>query len=163
MKATDIRPAAAPQKDTGPARHEGSRTRRWLGIVVTLIGLFVLTLGAKPEWLGLDRSPGIGFLQITVFSLALGIICLGGLIALLSLWKGIERTLMPQIGIRLVATGYIISFFSAMADLLGFGSQPKPQGPYFGPIQAVGFVIGEAVIAIGFLMLLPYRAGSKER
>jgi hypothetical protein len=133
-----------------------------VAIIVTLMGLGVLTVGAKPEWFGWDRSPGVGFAQITVFSLGLGLMCLGGVIGLLSLWKGVERTISSEIGLRLVATGYVISFFSAMADLLGFGSQPRPQGPYLGPIQAAGFVIGEAVIGIGFLLLIPHQAGLKK-
>jgi hypothetical protein len=126
------------------------------------MGLFVFTVGAKPGWFGWDRSPGVGFAQITVFSLGLGMICLGGLIGLLSLWKGLQRTVVPDVGMRLVATGYVISFFAAMADLLGFGSQPAPQASYFGPIQAAVFVTGQVVIAIGFLMFIPYQFGPKK-
>jgi hypothetical protein len=32
-----------------------------------------------------------------------------------------------------------------------------------GPVQRVGFVIGQAVIAIGFLMLIPYQFGRKKQ
>jgi hypothetical protein len=43
-----------------------------------------------------------------------------------------------------------------MADIFGFGSQKLPNIPYFGPWQAVGVMIGEAVIALGFILLIPY-------
>jgi hypothetical protein len=131
-----------------------SRERSWTGIVITLIGLLIFTIGAKPGWFGWDRSPGVGFVQLSVFTFGLGVICVGGLVGLLGLWKGTPRTLLSGIGIRLVATGYVISFFAAMADIIGFGSQPA-QNLYFGPIEAAGVVIGEIVIALGFLMIIP--------
>jgi hypothetical protein len=49
----------------------------------------------------------------------------------------------------------VISVACGMADIFGFGSQPFPNIPYFGPLQATGVVIGEAIIALGFLLLIP--------
>jgi len=43
-----------------------------------------------------------------------------------------------------------------MAYVFGMGSQPFPDVPYFGPWQAGGVLIGQLVIAVGFLMLIPY-------
>jgi hypothetical protein len=126
--------------------------------ITTLLGLFVFTVGAKPDWFGWDRSPVVGFVQIAVFLVGLGMICLGGYMGLLALWKGQLRTIVADFGLRLVSTGYVISIFSGMADIAGMGSQPLPGIPYFGPWQAVGVLIGEILIAIGFLMLVPYRA-----
>ena len=94
-------------------RNGFNRTR--FGLAVTLIGFFLFTLGAAPEVYGLDRSPVIGFVQIAVFLLGLGLICIGGNISIGSLWKGQERTLIADIGLRLVATGYVISFVSGLA------------------------------------------------
>ncbi len=127
------------------------------GVIITFIGLLFFLLGTKPGWFKLDRSPTVGFVQISVFLVGLGIICLGGYIGLLSLWKGQNRSIPADIGLRLVSTGYVISVFTGMADLFGFGSQPPPQVPYFGPLQATGVLIGLIVIAIGFLMLIPYK------
>jgi hypothetical protein len=62
------------------------RNRIRMSIFVTLLGLFVFIIGAKPEWLNWDRSPVIGFVQIAVFLVGLAIICLGGYIGLLALW-----------------------------------------------------------------------------
>lgn len=135
-----------------------SRLRARVGVGTTLVGLFIFTVGAKPNWYGWDRSPTVGFVQIAVFLIGLAIICLGGYIGLLSLWKGMHRTIVADIGLRLVSTGYVISVFAGMADVFGMGSQPLPQVPYFGPWQATGVLIGEVLIAVGFLMLIPYRS-----
>ncbi len=126
-------------------------------LAMTLLGLFILTVGAKPDWFGWDRSPVVGFVQISVFLLGLGLICLGGYIGLLTLWRGTPRTIVADIGLRLVGTGYVISVFSGMADVFGMGSQPLPGVPYFGPWQATGVLIGQVVISLGLLMMMPYR------
>ncbi len=127
------------------------------GLALALLGLWVFTVGAKPNWYGWDRSPVVGFVQISVFLVGLGIICLGGYVGLLALWSGTLRTIVADIGLRLVATGFVIAVFSGMADVFGMGSQPLPGVPYFGPWQATGVVIGQVIIAIGFLMMMPYR------
>ncbi len=142
---------------TRPPELEPSGQRLRAGFVLTLIGLFVFTVGAKPDWFGWDRSPVVGFVQISVFLIGLGIICTGGYVGLLALWKGMPRTIVADIGLRLVGTGYVISVFSGMADVFGMGSQSLPGPPYFGPWQATGVLIGQVLIALGFLMVMPYR------
>jgi len=133
-----------------------SRLRARVGIITTLIGLFVFAVGAKPNWFGLDRSPVVGFVQIIVFLIGLGIICLGGNIGLTALWRGLHRSIASDIGSRLVSTGFVIALFAGMADVFGMGSQPLPQVPYFGPVQATGVLIGQVLIAVGFLLLIPF-------
>lgn len=140
-----------------PIRVENpSRLRVRFSLLVSFVGLFVFLVGAKPNWLGWDRSPVVGFVQIAVFLVGLAIICLGGYIGLLSLWGGTQRTIAADIGLRLVSTGYVVAVFAGMADVFGMGTQPLPQVPYFGPLQASGVLIGQGVIALGFLMLIPY-------
>ena len=141
-----------------PRAVEPSRLRVRVGLIITLFGLFVFLVGTKPIWFGLQRSPTVGFVKISVFLVGLAVICLGGYTSLWGLWKGMERSIAADIGLRLVATGYVISVFSGMADVFGMGSQTYPQVPYFGPIQAAGVLLGEIVIAIGFLLLIPYRS-----
>ena len=143
--------------DTRPFRMQPSAARLRAGLVTSLIGLFVVAVGAKPDWFGWDRSPVVGFVQIAAFLLGLGVICVGGYLGLLGLWKGKPRTIVADIGLRLVSTGYVISVFAGMADVAGMGSQPLPGPPYFGPWQAMGVLTGEIVMAAGFLMLVPYR------
>ena len=141
--------------DTG--RFESpSQLRIRAGLFITLLGLFVFIVGAKPGWLGLDRSKVVGFVQIAVFLVGLAMICFGGYVTLLALWRGKQRSIAADIGLRLVSTGYVIAAFAGMADVFGLGSQPLPAIPYFGPWQASGVIIGQVFIAIGFLLLIPY-------
>jgi uncharacterized membrane protein len=44
-----------------------------------------------------------------------------------------------------------------MADIFGFGSNNYPKIPIFGIYQLLGVLIGEIVIAVGLLMLIPYK------
>lgn len=125
---------------------------------MTLFGFFVFIVGAKPEWFGWDRSPVIGFVQIAVFLVGLAIICVGGYIGLVSLWRGRQRSIAADFGLRLVSTGYVVAVFAGMADIFGMGSHPLPGVPYFGPWQATGVEIGQVLIAVGFLLLVPFQA-----
>ena len=143
--------------DTSSRAAAPSRLRVRVGLLITLFGLFVFLIGTKPIWFGLQRSSTVGFVKISVFLVGLAIICLGGYTSLWGLWKGMERSIASDIGLRLVATGYVIAVFSGMADVFGMGSQTAPLIPFFGPIQALGVLLGEIVIAIGFLLLIPYR------
>jgi hypothetical protein len=126
-----------------------------IGLGIVLLGLLLFVLGTDPGLFGLDRSPVTGFVQIAVFLVGLAMICVGGYLALNALWNGREKTISADIGLRLVSTGYVISVASGMADMFGFGSQPLPDIPYFGAWQAMGVVIGEVMIAAGFLLLIP--------
>ncbi len=132
------------------------RTR--IGLAFTVIGFLLFILGAEPDIFGLDRSPITGFVQILVFLIGLAAMCFGGYLSLSTLWNGYEKTIAADIGMRLVWTGYMIAVGSGMADIFGFGSHAYPKIPYFGPWQASGVVLGQAVIAVGFILMLPFRS-----
>ena len=158
--ASQPQPAPHSQPEPQPMpqaeiRRVERRLRTQIGVVTTAFGYFIYILGAYPALFGLDRSPVIGFVQVAVFLVGLGLICLGGSTAITSLWNGTELTIRADIGLRLVATGYVIAVTSGMADVFGFGTQIVPRIPYFGPWQEVGVLIGEAVIAIGFILVIP--------
>lgn len=140
---------------------ESDRVR--LGLVVTVLGFFVFILGAKPEWLFLDYTPVIGFAQICIFMIGLVVICIGGHIGLTGIWGGEEKSIVADIGVRLVATGYVIAIFSGLADVFGMSIKDNPRGPFFGPWQQTGIEIGMAVIAIGMLMVIPWRRFRKPK
>lgn len=131
-------------------------------LISIFTGLFVLVVGAKPDWFNVDRSPIVGFIQIAVFLIGLAMISLGGFVGLYALWGNEQRSIIADFGSRLVGTGYVISVFTGMADVFGWGSQPLPLVPFFGPWQAGGVLIGQAVIAVGLLMMIPYRLHQKE-
>jgi hypothetical protein len=133
-----------------------------VGLSTTLIGFLVFLMGNRPSLFGLDRSPVIGFVQIAVFLIGLALICIGGYLSLAALWMPGTHSISADIGLRLVATGYLISVFSGMADVFGFGSHISPMVPFFGPWQARGVEIGEIIIAVGFLLLIPYNHREKQ-
>ncbi len=141
----------------GETTNNISYLRIRFSLITVGVGLFIFAVGAKPNWFGWDRSPVVGFIQISVFLVGLALICIGGYVGLSALWGKEQRSIIADIGSRLVGTGYVITIFTGMADVFGMGTQPLPDVPYFGPWQAGGVLIGQSVIAIGFLMLIPYQ------
>lgn len=152
MTNAEDQSSAAP-KNTEPVCYSRRRVR--LGLSATLLGFLIFLLGARPGIFGLDRSPVIGFVQIAVYTIGLALVCVGGYISLMAVWKGKNTSIAAEIGLRLVSTGYVITVFSSMADIFGLGSHLLPNIPYFGPMQATGVVIGELFIVVGFLMIIP--------
>jgi hypothetical protein len=140
-----------------PVRKSNGRARIRIGLTATILGFLIYLLGAEPGLFHLDRSPVVGFVQIATFLVGLGIICLGGYISLAALWNGGQKSIVSDIGLRLVSTGYVISVACGMADVFGFGSNNFPKIPVFGIYQQIGFILGEVVIGIGLLMLIPYK------
>ena len=134
-----------------------SHLRIRFSLVTVSLGFLIFAIGAKPNWFGWDRSPVVGFVQIAVFLVGLALICAGGYIGLSALWGNEQRSIIADIGSRLVGTGYVIAVFTGMADIFGLGTQPLPNVPYFGPWQAAGVFIGQLTIATGFLIIFPYR------
>jgi hypothetical protein len=139
-----------------------SNVRIRFSLVCVGLGLFIFAVGTKPNWFGWDRSSVVGFIQIAVFLVGLALICTGGYVGLSALWGKEQRSIVADIGLRLIGTGYVISVFTGMADVFGMGSQALPKVPYFGPWQAGGVLIGQFVIAVGFLMLIPYHLHSSK-
>lgn len=138
----------------------GKLTKR-VGSVLTLLGLTIFLLGADPEFFGMDRSPVIGFVQVIVFSFGLVILTLGGSISLNSLWPPGQRSILADIGLRLVWTGLVVAIAAGMADLFGLGTRPLTESlTYFGYWQARGVLFGEIIILIGFILMIPFRLPS---
>ncbi len=127
-----------------------------ISLITILAGFLFFAIGTKPDLFGWDRSPVVGFVQIAMFLVGLAVMCLGGYVGILTLWWGYERTIISEIGTRMAATGFVIAVFAGLADIFGMGSQSFPQTPYFGPWQATGVLIGQGVIALGFLLFIPY-------
>ncbi len=157
----DPRHKTTPAAKAVEAQNSPSQLRVRLGLSITVFGMLVFLVGAKPEWFNLDRSPVVGFVQIAVFLIGLALICVGGYIGLAALWGKGQRSIAADIGLRLISTGYVISVFTGMADVFGMGTQPLPAVPFFGPWQARGVELGQLFIAVGFLMMIPFRASQK--
>lgn len=127
-----------------------------LGMTLMLVGFVIFLIGAVPDLFGLDRSPVIGFVQIAVFLIGLAVICLGGYVCLNALWNKHPRTILADIGLRLVSTGFVIAVISGMADVFGFGTQLSPEIPFYGPWQSMGVLVGEIIIMVGFIFQIPF-------
>jgi hypothetical protein len=147
-------PATTPT-NTSPLDDAASPRIR-ISLITVFGGFLLFMIGAKPDWFGWDRSEVVGFVQIALFLAGLAIICLGGYVGMLTLWWGYERTIISEIGTRLAATGFVVAVFAGMADIFGMGSQSFPQTPYFGPWQATGVLIGQGIIALGFILFIPF-------
>lgn len=132
-----------------------------IGLGLAIIGYLIFLLGARPSIFNLDRSPVVGFVQISVFLFGLGIICLGGYITLNAFWPEGKKSIAADIGSRVISTGYVICIFTGMADIFGLGSHRLPN-VFFGPLQARGMSMGMATIAVGFLMLIRYKRKEKK-
>ncbi len=165
MKKDDSPQQHPPEKETNQTSPESElkeldicypKTKIRIGLALTILGYLLFLLGARPSLFNLDRSRVIGFVQISVFLLGLGIITIGSHLTLNALWPGGKKTIAAEIGTRLTSTGYVICVFTGMADIFGLGSHHLPN-VYFGPLQAQGMMIGMATIAIGFLLLIRYK------
>jgi len=133
-----------------------SSNRIKIGLALAVIGYLIFLLGARPSLFGLDRSPVVGFVQISVFLFGLAIISLGSYMTLDALWPDGKKTIAAQIGARLISTGYVICIFTGMADIFGLGSHPLPD-VFFGPLQARGMRLGMMTIAVGFLLMIRFK------
>jgi hypothetical protein len=143
--------------DAPTVRKTNGSFRIRVGLGVTILGFIIYLLGAEPGIFLMDLSPVVGFVQIATFLVGLGFICLGGYISLAALWNGAPKSIASDIGLRLVSTGYVIAVACGMADVFGFGSNNYPQIPIFGIYQKIGVIIGEVVIAVGLLTLVPFK------
>jgi hypothetical protein len=132
------------------------KNRIRIGLTLAFIGYLIFLLGARPSLFGLDRSPVVGFVQISVFLLGLAIINLGSYMTLSALWPEGKKTIAAEIGSRLISTGYVICVFTGMADIFGLGSHPLPN-VFFGPLQARGMTLGIMTVAVGFLLMIRYK------
>ncbi len=151
-----------PQDGSREGLTDFPKSRIRIGLVVAVLGYFLFLLGARPSLFSLDRSRVIGFVQISVFLIGLALITLGSYLTLNALWPEGKKTIAADIGSRLISTGYVISVFTAMADIFGLGSHRLPD-VFFGPLQARGMVIGMGTIAIGFLLLIRYKRPKSAR
>ncbi len=136
---------------------EGFKKRLYLHLAITVAGFLIFILGMRPDFFLLDRSPVTGFIQISVSVVGLAILSLGGYLTMRLLWQGKHMSIAAEIGERFISTGLVIAIFSAVADFFGFGSHPYPQAlPYLGKWQALGIEIGEYIIGLGFILMIPF-------
>lgn len=126
--------------------------RRWMTMVV--VGLIIFILGINPDLIGMDRSPVVGFVQIGVWLFGLALILIGATLTVRVVRNGRPTSLRSEIGLRLIATGYVFAATSSFADFLGIGSHFHP-AIYFGPVQALGLALGVTLSLAGVILYWP--------
>ena len=122
-------------------------------LITVLLGIFTLVLGLRPDLFGLDRGLYIGFTQIIMILIGIALLTFGAYISLNAFWSCTEKTLVADIGSRLIMTGLVICAFTALADAFGFGTNPPPL-VILGTLQSQGVIIGIGVIVLGLLMMI---------
>ncbi len=123
------------------------------GVVIVATGFAFFIVGVFPDLIRLDRTPGVGIVQIGVFLFGLTLMTLGSYTYLYATRHRAQPSrLREDIGARLMATGLVISYAAGLADVLGFGSHYGVERPLFGWFQAVGVALGVMVVIVGIFM-----------
>lgn len=126
----------------------------WRRMVIVLVGVLLFVIGVYPNLIGLNFSPRIGFVQVGVWLLGLALILLGAFLVVRVVRDGRPHSLRADIGLRLMATAYVVAMVSSLADYIGIGSQHLGV-PSFGPVQVLGLALGVAVSILGLVMYWP--------
>lgn len=134
--------------------------RRWMTLV--LVGLFIFAIGVEPDIIGMDRSPVVGFVQVGVWLTGLTLMLLAAYALVRVVRNGRPNSLRADIGVRLVATGYVISAAASLADYIGVGAQRLPNVA-FGPLQVTGLVGGIIVSVLGLILYWPWSLRGRSR
>ncbi len=129
-----------------------SRLARF-GVAVVVFGFFFFLIGIFPDLIRLGITPGIGLLQIGAFLIGISLMTLGAYIyAYATRHRAMPRRLREDIGLRLMATGLVISYATGFADVLGIGSHFGADRPLFGLWQAAGVALGVFIIITGIFL-----------
>ncbi|MGD8554659.1 MAG: hypothetical protein PVJ32_04420 [Anaerolineales bacterium] len=130
--------------------------KRWIAgwITVSLVGLVAFIIGINPDLIGMNRSPAVGFVQIGVWLIGLAILLVGAYGAVRTIRRGRPKSLRADIGLRLLATGYVIAMAASAADFIGIGSHRQPN-INFGRLQILGLLIGIGISLLGVLLYMP--------
>jgi uncharacterized membrane protein len=123
-------------------------------MTLALIGLFIFILGIYPNIIGMDRSPVVGFVQIGVWLTGLAMLLVFTTLGVRVVRNGRENSLRTDIGLRLIATGYVFAMAASLADFMGIGSHTLPD-IYYGPVQTAGLVLGIMISLFGILLYWP--------
>lgn len=122
--------------------------------LLAVLGAIAFVLGIDPGLVGMNITPGVGVTQMSLWLAGLGAVLIGGYAAVRIIRNGRPNSLRADIGIRMIATGYVFSAVASLADYLGIGTQRFPTLS-FGTIQIIGLIFGIVVSLIGLILYLP--------
>ncbi|HHH81426.1 MAG TPA: hypothetical protein ENL35_00385 [Chloroflexi bacterium] len=135
--------------------HQVRRARRWMTVV--LLGLLIFIIGVEPDLIGMDRSPVIGFVQIGTWLAGLALLLVAAYATVRVIRNGKPTSLRADIGVRLIATGYVVAAAASLADFIGLGAQRLPDIT-FGPVQVIGLAVGVMLSLLGLILYWPRRS-----
>jgi len=141
-------------------RRQTRWARRWMTMV--LIGFFILVIGVDPDLIGMNRSPIVGFVQIGTWLTGLAIVLVGAYASVRLVRNGRPNTLRADIGMRLIATGYVVAAAASFADFIGIGAHRMP-AVYFGEVQAFGLAVGVLTSLLGVLLYWPRKSPAPKK
>ena len=129
--------------------------RRWMTIV--LIGLLIFLIGIQPDLIGMNRSQAVGFVQIGVWLVGLGILLSAAYSTVRVIRNAKPNSLRADIGVRLIATGFVVTGVASLADFISVGAHRMPL-VIFGPVQVTGLILGVFLCIVGLVLYWPRRA-----
>jgi hypothetical protein len=133
--------------------------RRWM--TLTLAGLFIFAIGIQPDLIGMNRSPIVGFVQVGVWLIGLGLLLVSAAATVRVVRNGRPNSLRADIGTRLIATGYVLAAVASLADFISIGAHRMP-APHFGGVQVLGLLVGVVSCLIGLALYWPRGGESRE-
>lgn len=132
--------------------------RYWMTLV--FIGFMIFLIGVEPDLIGMNRSETVGFVQVEVWLVGLAILLISAYASVRVARNSRPMSLRADIGVRLIATGYVVAAAASLADFIGLGAQELPYVT-FGPIQVMGLATGVTICLVGLLLYWPREPKSK--
>ncbi len=133
--------------------------RYWMTLV--FIGFMIFLIGVQPDLIGMNRSEVVGFVQVDVWLVGLAILLTSAYASVRVIRNHRSMSLRADVGVRLIATGYVVSAAASLADFIGLGAQHLPYVT-FGPIQVIGLATGVAISLLGLLLYWPRNPKPKD-
>lgn len=130
-------------------------------MTLVFFGLFVFLIGVSPDLIGMDRSPVVGFVQVGVWLAGLALLLLAAYLTIRVVRNGRPHSLLADIGVRLIATGYVVAAAASLADFIGIGSHTLP-GLVFGHLQVTGLIVGVLTSLLGVVLFWPRAAAPSQ-
>ena len=126
-----------------------------LAILLGTAGVVLAAIGLFPGLTGLPTTGGIGAIQLVSVLVGLSLLVFAALLYVrVTFYPQGNATFLQQIALRLSLTALLLAAMSAVADILGFGSnvQERYEDIFFGPLQAIGLIGGFLVASAGVLL-----------
>ena len=146
---------------------KNGKTTRVTNTVLSMLvffGVFLCFISLAAEFIGLDRTPGFGMIQMFELLVGITFLTLAAFIYLSTTYRSDVPSLQADIGIRLASTGMVFAYVAGLSDLLGIGTHPHPdfERPFVGWLQLLGLGLGIVSILAGLYLFYTSRRVQEE-